>query len=761
MIHLPSHLQALKLMVANRSEIALRIINSATLFSSPKSPASFQTLALHTPSEANALHVQAASHSAVLPGEGPSQFLDIDSLVSIAKQNGVWGIHPGYGLLSENPNFARAVQDSGMVWIGPTPEQLELFGEKTRARDLARSLGVPLLPGTNDISLSEFKKFVQSQPKDVKLLLKAVSGGGGRGMRIVNSSQPFSELEAAFNECSREAKGAFKDSRIYVERFLEKARHIEVQLIGDGSGDVNHLFERECTLQRSHQKLVEMSPSPSISSSLREKIIQSALRMGRKGKLRSLATVEFLVFGDEFVFLEINPRIQVEYSVTEQITGFDLIQLQLKIALGATLSDLDLSSSQPPLPFPTLTSIQFRLNSESYNPEGQTFSESGELRTFHIPNGKGIRVDTAAHSPFRVGIKEQRYSSNPAFDSLLAKIIFTSNDYESCLRLARKTLSEVRTNGCKTNQFFLQTLAEDPNVRSNQEVHTNFVSENFASLFERSEKVRRRREEREGSLEGDSNKEESKETVARPEGSKEFTLPMGAVLTSCLLEGESFEKGQEVAVIEAMKMEHVLRATENGKVVKNVLNKGQFGNPGSPLFYYESNSNSDSSSSSSQDETFDPTDSKNFDLDEIRPELKSLIRSKHLATDEFRKKAVEKRKSKGFLTARENLSLLVDDLNSFIEFGDLVLAAQRSRISDTRLRETTTGDGVITGFGTINRSLFKVSHQVPSPNRVGICVYDYLVLGMLFSFGNFYFMRACRQSDSAMSTQQPRSVLLP
>lgn len=303
-------------MIANRSEIALRIIHSASLFPvpslhKPSTTTSFETLSIHTPSEANALHVKSASHSITLPGEGPSQYLNIDSLISVAKQNQVFGVHPGYGLLSENAQFARKVIENGMVWIGPTPEQLKILGEKTKARDLAKSLKVSLLPGTQPISsTSEFQDFFKSQPPNSKILLKAVSGGGGKGMRVLNSSQPLSELNEIFKQASREAKGAFGDERIYLELFLENARHVEVQLIGDGQ-NVQHLFERECSLQRNHQKLVEISPSPSLDMGLRSKMIDAALRMGRKVRLKSLATVEFLVKGNEFYFMEINPRIQV------------------------------------------------------------------------------------------------------------------------------------------------------------------------------------------------------------------------------------------------------------------------------------------------------------------------------------------------------------------------------------------------------------------------------------------------------------------
>lgn len=392
------------------------------------------------------------------------------------------------------------------------------------------------------------------------------------------------------------------------------------------------------------------------------------------------------------------------------------------------------------------------MNAESYSKDGSTSSEAGQLKEFYVPQGHGIRIDTAAHAPFLSGSRKVHYSSNPAFDSLLAKIIFTSSDYGTCLKVANKTLEDVRIQGFKTNLSYLQALAQDQNVISNDGVHTNYVLENFSRLLETSKNIEEIKSKRDGS-ESTQDADDDEQKVEKPtETSKAFHLPMAAVLTSSLSEGDTFSKSQEVGIIEAMKMEHVLRAEEeSGTIEKVLLKPGQFGNAGSILYYYQPNSTSSSNSSS---ETKESESERTIDLEEIRPELADLQRSKSYLTDEFRKQAVAKLHSKGHLTARENLKLLVDDVeNGFIEFGDLALAAQRSRIDDQRLRETTSGDGVICGFGSINKDILKGSQDSSNPGKVGLCIYDYLVLAG--TQGYFHHLKLDRLFKNVIDARCP------
>lgn len=320
-------IRVLPLFIANRGEIALRIQRSASLFplslDQSYSNVRFLPLSIYTRSEANAAHVLAvpSSQRILLPKDGPRAYLDIPTLISLAKKHNAWGVAPGYGFLSESVEFARAVEENGMVWIGPNSNALDLFGNKGTAKQLAQECNVPVLEGSQGgATIEQVISFIKQQPNSSKSIIKAVAGGGGRGMRIVDSIQEKGKGDAireAYDSCVREAKGSFGDERVYVERYLQNARHIEVQIIGDGSGDVAHLWERECSLQRRHQKLIEIAPSPTLSSLTRQTILEAALCMAGKGKYKNLGTFEFLYLASsgEFFFMEANPRIQVEHTV--------------------------------------------------------------------------------------------------------------------------------------------------------------------------------------------------------------------------------------------------------------------------------------------------------------------------------------------------------------------------------------------------------------------------------------------------------------
>ena len=328
-----------KLLIANRGEIAVRLIRAAA-------DMGLATVAVYGADDAQALHVRMADAAVPLPLQGPAAYLDIGALVAAATAQGCDAVHPGYGFLSESAAFAGAMAEAGVCFVGPPPQLLDLFGNKSKALALAREQGVPVLAGTvGATTLAQAHDFMAGLPEGQALMVKAIAGGGGRGMRIVQTAQ---QLPEAFERCASEALKAFGNGDLYVERFVPRARHIEVQVVGDGR-EAMHLGERECSLQRRNQKLFEMAPSPSLPQPLREALCEAALRMARAVRYRSLGTFEFLVAVDEaavptgeFAFIEVNPRLQVEHTVTEAVMGVDLVRLQLAIAAGATLAEAGL-----------------------------------------------------------------------------------------------------------------------------------------------------------------------------------------------------------------------------------------------------------------------------------------------------------------------------------------------------------------------------------------------------------------------------------
>jgi acetyl/propionyl-CoA carboxylase alpha subunit len=313
-----------KLLIANRGEIAVRIARTAAEMG-------LATVAVFSEDDAASLHTKTADEAVGLKGSGPAAYLDIAQVVAAAKAAGAEAVHPGYGFLSENAAFARACADSGLTFVGPSPETLELFGDKGRARSLAQQCGVPVLPGTDGpTTLEQARTFFEGLGKGGAVMVKAVAGGGGRGMRPVEAIE---DLAAAFERCASEAKAAFGNGDLYVEQFLPRARHIEVQIVGDGAS-VSHLWDRECSLQRQRQKVVEIAPADMLPDELRARLFTAGVSLGEAAGYRSLGTMEFLVAGDQLVFIEGNARLQVEHTVTEEVTGLDLVRLQLQIAAG-------------------------------------------------------------------------------------------------------------------------------------------------------------------------------------------------------------------------------------------------------------------------------------------------------------------------------------------------------------------------------------------------------------------------------------------
>ena len=387
-----------RLLVANRGEIAIRILRTAAELE-------LATAAIHSSDDSASQHIQHADLQIPLDGIGPAAYLDIAQIVERAREHECDAIHPGYGFLAENADFARACEEAGITFVGPSPAALALFGDKARARTLAAARGAPILSGSDHaVDLDGARAFFE-QLGGRPMVIKAVAGGGGRGMRAVTEAD---EIADAFERCAREAQAAFGNGALFVERFIPRARHIEVQIAADQHGAVTHIGERECTIQRRYQKLIEIAPSPTLSADLRERISAAAVELAAAGGYTNLGTFEFLVDADsegEFAFIEANARLQVEHTVTEEVTGLDLVQCQLRIAEGAALDVLGLAEPPPRRGF----AIQARVNLERMREDGEVRPAAGALRSFRPPSGPGVRVDSYGYAG---------YAANPNFDSL-------------------------------------------------------------------------------------------------------------------------------------------------------------------------------------------------------------------------------------------------------------------------------------------------------------------------------------------------------
>jgi len=644
-----------RLLIANRGEVAVRIARSAA-------DLDIETVAVFSEDDASCGHLRHANISHPLSGTGAAAYLDIQALISAAKHHQCDAVHPGYGLLSENPAFAEACCQAGLIFVGPDATTLTQLGDKSRARQLAQQSGLATSSGTHGAtSLEEALAFFNALPTGAALMIKALAGGGGKGMRVVRKTD---ELSTAYQRCQSEAQRAFGSAEVYVERYIANARHIEVQIAGDGD-QVVHLGERECSLQRQHQKLMEIAPSPSLDKQTRQAILDAALRIAQACHYRGLATVEFLLDQDsgEFVFLEVNPRLQVEHTVTEEVYGLDLVALQLQLAAGRSLADLNLLGSvSSPSHSPRGYAIQLRINAEQLSPEGTALPASGTLTEFRPPGGPGIRLDTHAYAG---------YTPNGAFDSLLAKLVVSSPtaDFAAVIRKARRAVEEFCISGIDTNlSFFSKLLAREDVTRNT--VNTRYVELHAAELCDT----------------GSGN--------SGPD-SGEICAPLNGIVNSVTIsDGERVAQGQELATIEAMKLEHAITAPSHGVITSVYGRAGEPVTQGQVLFTFETGE---------ADTTQAATESQQ-DLDAVRPDL-ALLQARLAETeDSARPRAVEKRRSRGQRTARENIADLCDP-GSFTEYGQLTVAYLHARHSDETLRETTPADGFVMGMATINASL--------------------------------------------------------
>ncbi|SNX87871.1 related to PYC2 - pyruvate carboxylase 2 [Melanopsichium pennsylvanicum] len=726
--------QAKRILIANRGEIACRLIRTYKLFPLFPDTPRIETVAIFTPSESAALHASLANFSHQLSAEGPRAYLDRQALIDIAISHSCWGIAPGYGFLSEDSSFAKLCEDNRLVFLGPTSTQLSRLGDKVIARELARQIGVPILEGTrsgshstlsdSSAALDDILAFASTIPRGQKLILKAANGGGGRGIRVL----PFEQSPAimtkliteAYHSCTREAQSAFGDGTVYAERFLTNAKHVEVQILGDGRGNVCHFWDRECSLQRRNQKLIEIAPAVGIDEGLRKRMIQAALRLGREVKLRSLTTIEFLVEEKrngrerEFYFLEANPRIQVEHTVTEQICNVDLVALQALIGLGYSLAELGITGADA-APFPTNTSIQARINAESFRGKSdETSPESGSVSSLSWPSGGHLRIETAAHAP-RQDLGE--YKVSPLFDSLLAKVIVTAPSYASAVDASKKALIATEIKGVKTNISFLRALLSSDMVkRGAQHIHT--VQTGFKGFLEQADYFETTEAQHsDGRLptKQAANGEIIDEVGSQGGQGKTVVKShlSGLVVKLSVKEGEGVVAGQELVVVEAMKMEHVIRAPSSGVVSSIIAKQGGVVNNAETLLVLDSPESSFGTTAS--DSTTSHANTITEDPSKLRPELQELNERRHAYSDDGRKDAKAKRHARGYRTVRENLSMLID-ANSLVEYGDLTLAAQKKLLKRKELIAKTTGDGILTAYATI------------SNHPIALVLGDYMVL---------------------------------
>ena len=569
-----------KVLVANRGEIAIRIFR--TLRELGIAP-----VAVYSEADRDSLHVRAADEAYLLgPGPPGESYLAQERVIDAAKRSGAQAIHPGYGFLAENAAFARAVEDAALTWIGPPPDAIDVMGSKVAARERMEAAGVPIIPGTTEPVATADEVGALGDELGWPIAIKASAGGGGKGLKVVSSAD---EVERAFESARREGEAYFSDSAVYVERYLEDPRHVEVQVLADAHGAVIHLGERDCTIQRRHQKLVEETPSPAVSEELRDRIGQIAVEAARAVGYRSAGTIEGLLSQDgEYFFLEMNTRIQVEHTVTELVTGLDLIREQVLIAAGEPLwlrqEDVRLSGH----------AIECRINAE--DPSNGFLPAPGRITGYGEPGGPGVRVDSGVEAGSEVvGL----------YDPLIAKLCVHGVDREHARRRMLRALGEYRIEGVTSLLGFHQALLEHPCFVKGETCHGIVESEELA---QRAEELSHRATTVAAATDGASTRErvvnaeldgrrfELKLHLPEPPHAElvrrrrervaagahhgaardAIVTPMqGTVLNVEVEEGQEVEAGQVLCVVEAMKMENEITAHRAGRVTELSVEAGQ------------------------------------------------------------------------------------------------------------------------------------------------------------------------------------------
>ncbi|HEX4093123.1 MAG TPA: carboxyl transferase domain-containing protein [Trebonia sp.] len=661
-----------KVLIANRGEIAVRIIATAAL-------EGLGTVAVYPLDDRESAHVGRADQAVALPGTGAAGYLDIEAVTGAAIAAGADAIHPGYGFLAENAAFARRCADLGLAFVGPAPEALEAFGDKTRARAIAAAAGIAVPRGTGrPVTAAEARRFMAGLGPGRAIMIKAVAGGGGRGMAPVRQA---ADLPAVYDRCAAEALAAFGSAGLYAEELIDGARHVEVQIAADSAGGVLAIGDRDCSVQRRRQKLIEIAPAPWLEDDVRARLHAAATAVIAAVPYCGLATVEFLVREREITFLEVNPRIQVEHPVTEEVTGLDLVAVALRLAGGATLAAAGLA--QPPAS--RGFAVEARLNTETVRPDGSVQAGAGRLTRFLPPAGRGVRVDTHGYPGYQV---------SPRYDSLLAKVIASAETLDAGLARLRRALGEFDVDGAATNAGLLRALLDDPALAGGQ-VDTGYVD---AHLPELASRVR--------TPEAEDAAADTPEDA--PEGAIALRAPMqGVVVKIAVAEGASIAQGAEIVILEAMKMHHVVTASLPCVVRRITVAVGDLVAEGEPVGYAEPANDAAAAGHTAASPDDDP--------DHLRDDLRASIDRHRYTLDQARPEALARRRAGGRRTARENIADLVDD-GSFIEYGALAVAAQRTSRPLQELIERTPADGLVLGTAAIG--------GVPA----AVLAYDYTVL---------------------------------
>jgi acetyl-CoA/propionyl-CoA carboxylase biotin carboxyl carrier protein len=566
-----------KVLVANRGEIAIRIFRTLRELG-------LGSVAVYSDADRAARHARAADEAFALGGESAAEsYLDVGKLLDAAARSGAGAVHPGYGFLAENAGFARAVEAAGLVWIGPPPEAIELMGNKTAARTRMQEVGVPIVPGTTDQVPSAGEVVRLGEEIGYPLIIKAAAGGGGKGMKIVRSAD---EAERAFESAAREGEAYFADAAVYVERYLEDPRHVEVQVLADSHGHVIHLGERDCTIQRRHQKLVEETPSPAVDPELRTRIGSIAVDAARACGYRSAGTIEGLLAPDgSYYFMEMNTRIQVEHTVTEEVTGIDLVREQVRVALGEPLSvaqgDVSLRG----------WAIECRINAE--DPANGFLPAPGRIVRYREPGGPGVRVDSGV---------EEGSEISALYDPMIAKLIVHGVDREHARRRMLRALDEFEVEGTATLLGFHRALLRHPCFVEGATCHGVVESELLAAQAaelsappsRKQQSVTRAREEL-LAVEIDGRRHDVRLLRSEPPWSELarrrraraaagaagaagdlVVSPMqGTVLSVAVAVGDEVAAGQVICVVEAMKMENEVHAHRAGVVSELTVAAGE------------------------------------------------------------------------------------------------------------------------------------------------------------------------------------------
>lgn len=558
-----------KVLVANRGEISVRVIRALREMG-------VESVAVYSDADREALHTRMADEAYnVGPAPAVESYLNVENLLEVAQLSGAEAVHPGYGFLAESPEFARSVSDAGLVWVGPHPGAIEAMGSKIESRSLMQKAGVPVIPGTKSPVNSADEVLDFGSEHGYPLAVKASAGGGGKGFAVASDK---TNVEAALERARREGDAYFSDATVYLERYLPSPRHVEIQLACDGHGGTVHFGERECSVQRRHQKLLEECPSPALDAGMRERMGETALDAARAVGYDSLGTVEFLVQGEEFYFLEMNTRIQVEHPVTEEVSGIDLVKLGLRIAAG---EQLPLSQEEVAL---RGHSIEARVNAE--DPAAGFVPAPGYVSGYGEPSGPGVRLDSSLDGPGEVP---------EHYDPLFAKLIARGSDRGEAIARLQRAIEEFRVKGVPTTLPFFKAMLEDE-VFLSGEYSTGFVESRLGELdlgaASASSPAPEERETREVEVEingrlfrvklfeeaeerkAPSRRNGRRASSAVPEGA--VAAPMQGTIVRVLVgEGEEVEAGQAVCVLEAMKMESEIRASKAGAVTRVMVEQGK------------------------------------------------------------------------------------------------------------------------------------------------------------------------------------------